>query len=440
MKFAIVDIETTGLYHQGHGITEVAVVCPDVDPNAIAFHSLVKPERSVPGHITHLTGIDDKLTESAPSFEEIADSLMDVLEGRIFVAHNVNFDYQFLKAAYQKLGKPFRLHRLCTMRYSRKLMPQLRSHRLGVVCKALGVTNHNVHRAGGDTIATAEVFQKLRDRDEGNILGDLLKQNNTAALLPPQIDRETVLTLPEAPGVYYFENESRNIIYIGKAKNLKKRVLSHFTSSGSSRRKQLFQREIKRVKHRQTLSEYEAFLLEDAEIKTHWPKYNRAQKERVFHFNIVPYETKVRELKLGILKRREPNALPSFNSFIAAKNWLYRDLLEWEISPEVAGFMPPEDFERTSREKETEHLLQFIEHHKMEREASFVLREETGAERCHAVAVLKGKYHGFGVLENGTQPAADLVEKSFRRAPDSPTVRAIIRRMINDENVLKYEL
>ncbi|HKL03222.1 MAG TPA: exonuclease domain-containing protein [Cryomorphaceae bacterium] len=438
MKFAIVDIETTGLYHQGHGITEIAVVCPDLDPMGIAFHSLVKPERKVPEHITHITGIDNKLTDDAPLFEEIADSLMEVLEGRVFVAHNVNFDYQFLKAAYQKLGKPFRLHRLCTMRYARKLMPELRSHRLAAVCKALDVQNAGAHRAGGDTIATAKVFKKLRAHDVDNILGDLLKQNNTAALLPPQIDRETVLDLPELPGVYYFENERRQIIYIGKAKNLKKRVISHFTSSGSSSKKQLFQREIKRVSFRQTLSEYEAFLLEDAEIKSHWPKYNRAQKERVFHFNIVPYETKAGEHKLGILKRREPNDLPGFNSFSAARNWLYRALLEWEISPRVAGFMAPDDFE--SKEKESELLHQFINHHKMEREASFVLREETGATRCHAVAVLKGKYHGFGVLESKVQPGAELVEKSFRRAPDSPTVRAIIRRMINDEKVLKYEL
>ncbi|MCA1763490.1 MAG: exonuclease domain-containing protein [Cryomorphaceae bacterium] len=440
MNFAIVDIETTGLYHQGHGITEVAVVHVDGDTPTVAFHSLVKPMRNVPGHITSLTGIDNKLTDDAPTFEEIAGPLMDALEGRVFVAHNVNFDYQFLKAAYQKLGVPFRLHRLCTMRYARKILPELQSHRLRLVCEALGVANSAEHRAGGDALATAEVFRLLRNRDSDSVLEKLIKQNNTTAILPPQLDRDAVLNLPDEPGVYYFENEQRKIIYIGKAKKLKKRVLSHFTSSGSSRRKQLFQREIKQVRFRQTASEYEAFLLEDAEIKSHWPKYNRAQKERVFHFNIVPYETKSGKLKMGILKRREPNYLPGFNSLAAAKNWLYRELLEWEISPEVAGFMAPDDFERSPVDLEVDKIREFIHHHRAENESSYVLREETHTGLCHAVAILRGKYHGFGQLEPMATPNEELIESTFRKAPDSPTARAIIRRMITDENVSKHEL
>src|SRR5690554_5438002 len=124
MKLAVVDIEPTGLYHQGHGITEVAVVHLDAGGMPVpSFHSLVNPYRVVPSAVEALTGISTGLVEHAPDFSEVVEPLTEALEGRIFVAHNVNFDYRFLESAYSEQNRTLRAKRLCTMRYARKILP-----------------------------------------------------------------------------------------------------------------------------------------------------------------------------------------------------------------------------------------------------------------------------------------------------------------------------
>src|SRR5690554_4696408 len=197
MKFAVVDIETTGLYHQGHGITEIAVVHIDGLKRKLVFDRLLNPKRSIPKAITSLTGIESSTVSGADAFQDIANELAPLLKDRIFVAHNVNFDYNFLKAAFEKLGMPFRYPRLCTLRYSRRILTDLKSHRLKNVCAALEIENGHEHRAGGDSYAAADVLLKLMERDNSGILQDLLKQNKGNAIIPSGIHPNKIRDLPQ---------------------------------------------------------------------------------------------------------------------------------------------------------------------------------------------------------------------------------------------------
>lgn len=435
MKFAIVDIETTGLYHQGHGITEIAILHLDEDEIKLAFHSLVKPNANISGYISELTGIDGKMVEFAPELDSLISEIKAALDDRVFVAHNVNFDYQFLKAAFDQNNIPFHYHRFCTMRYSRKVLPELQSHRLGLVLKHLGIENNDEHRAAGDAWATAELLVRLREMDMQNHFESLIKQNRHHSVLPPNISEQDISSLPSSHGVYFFYNQQKKPIYIGKAKNLKRRVLSHFTSSGSSRRKMIFQREVYRIEFQRTRSEYESLLIEDASIRKYWPRYNRAQKERTQKFTVVPYTNRNDDTRLAILKTKQKTRFPSFTSYNQAKVWLYRVLLEWEINPEIAGLAKPEDFDLVTTPKKID---EFICTNHLEISGTFLLLEED-ADESLAFAIIDGKYAGYGPFKKSIDSIDAWIDQCLNRAEESSTAQNIINQMLNDENVMKYE-
>ncbi len=440
LKFAVVDIETTGLYHQDHDITEVAVAHLDEGGVRQVFHSLVNTTRNIPSQISGLTGINNTLVKDAPNFEEIAGDLKAALEDRIFVAHNVNFDYQFLKAAFEKVKIKLVTKRFCTMRYARKLFPNLPNHRLGTVCQYLGVENESVHRAHGDAMALALALQKMIKRDQDEIVLQLLKGNSRTTILPPKVPIEMVEAIPENTGVYYFFDESDRLVYVGKAKNLRKRVLSHFTSSGTTRKKQMFQKEVARIDYKVTVNEYEAFLVEDAEIKRRWPKYNRAQKSRGESFAVVPYVNRAGQKRFAITKSNfRSDALGWFVSVQRAKEWLKVALIEWGIDLSRAGFYTGFQMDLDPKSEE-ESIELFIQHQFNEMKRSFVLGIQSDEGAFHFAAVVEGRYRGYGKVDDESRINQSVVEEATTKAPDSPMVRAVLEQMIHDEQIREYEI
>jgi DNA polymerase III epsilon subunit family exonuclease len=168
--FAVVDVETTGnSAGRGDKIVEIAVVAVTGSSIEPIFHSLVNPERPVPRFAEALTRITSAMLRGQPTFGEIADDLMAVLAGRVFVAHNVRFDWLFV-GREMRSARDLVLHgpRLCTVDLTRRLVPGLRSRSLDSVAQYFGVAISDRHRAAGDAMATAQVLQRLlgvaRDR------------------------------------------------------------------------------------------------------------------------------------------------------------------------------------------------------------------------------------------------------------------------------------
>jgi len=275
MKYVIVDIETTGGNPTHGGITEIAAILYDGNRVVDSFHSLIDPERMVPGFITGLTGIDNSMLEGAPKFSEIADELYDFLKGNVFVAHNVNFDYSFIREALKLAGIEYSAPKLCTVRLSRKAFPGFGSYSLGRICGHLSITIKERHRAMGDAEATVELFDKII-KSSPDVILQTLKKSGGESFLPPHISRQRFLEIPESTGIYYFHDKNGQVIYVGKANDIRSRFKGHFSSN--SKDKMPLYNEIHDISWELTGNEFLAFLLESLEIKRLWPKYNKALK------------------------------------------------------------------------------------------------------------------------------------------------------------------
>ena len=173
LPWVVVDVETTGGRAEGGDrITEVAAVIVRDGVVCEVFETLVNPERPIPPWITALTNISWSMVRDAPTFREIAPRLLELLEGRIFVAHNATFDWNFICAEVQRAtGERLAGERLCTVRLARRLLPQLRRRSLDWVCNHYGVENASRHRAAGDAIATAHVLLRLLHDASGRGIG-----------------------------------------------------------------------------------------------------------------------------------------------------------------------------------------------------------------------------------------------------------------------------
>ena len=169
------------------------------------------------------------MVSAAPSFDEVANEIQDWLKDRVFVAHNAHFDYSFIKKEFEEVGINWQPKKLCTVRLSRKIIPGLESYGLGRLSESLGIKIPNRHRAGGDAEATAKIFSILLQRDNTGVIAKALKRNSGETILPPNLAKEEFDKLPVKPGVYYFLDGRGQVIYVGKAINIKKRIAGHFT-------------------------------------------------------------------------------------------------------------------------------------------------------------------------------------------------------------------
>lgn len=303
--YAIVDIETTGSYAANNGITELAIVLFDGKNEINRYQTLVNPLISIPKYIQSLTGITNDMVSSAPPFAQIAPQVYDYLKDAIFVAHNVNFDYSFLKFQLAACGFDLQCKKLCTVRLSRKIFPGLRGYSLGKICLELGISISNRHRAGGDADATVQLFEKILQGDTQGYLPAMLRVKSKEQYLPPNLPAEQLRDLPYVAGVYYFHDQKGKVIYVGKAKNLRKRICGHFSNNKPNLQKQQFLRGIYTISWQTCGTELMAYLLECIEIKRLWPRFNRSLKRFEQAFGLYVFEDRNGYLRMAIEKRRK---------------------------------------------------------------------------------------------------------------------------------------
>jgi DNA polymerase-3 subunit epsilon len=283
--YAIIDIETTGGNPRTDKITEIAVLVHDGKKVVNEFSTLINPECKIPYYISQITGITNEMVSNAPRFYEVARQLVEITEHAVFVAHNVAFDYGFVRQEFKRLGYDFSREQLCTVRLSRKIIPGHRSYSLGNLCDVLNIQITGRHRAMGDAEATVKLFDILLQSESIAQTSFIVNPSSLPRDLHPNLDPSIFKKLPEEPGVYYFYNSKLELVYIGKSKNIRNRVLSHFSNNFSNKAIKM-RAQVADISYEVTGNELIALLRESHEIKKFKPLYNRAQRRSLFRYGL----------------------------------------------------------------------------------------------------------------------------------------------------------
>ncbi len=277
-RLAFVDLETTGMAASRERIIEIGLI--EVDRNDVhQWSTLIRPEQHVPSFISELTGISSDMLVSAPRFADIAHALHARLAKCLFIAHHARFDYSFLRSEFRRVGIDFSPTVLCTVKLSRHLFPGFAHHNLDALIERHRLVVSERHRALGDASLIWQFWQQLHERFGADTLARAVKHLTALPSLPAHLDASLVDALPGTAGVYLFYGENSLPLYIGKANDLRRRVLSHFSADHRDVRELALAQQIRRIDWIETAGEIGALLKEAQLIKRLVPIYNRQLRQ-----------------------------------------------------------------------------------------------------------------------------------------------------------------
>lgn len=453
--YTIVDIETTGGHATQNRITEISIFVHDGTQVINHFETLVNPEMSIPPYIQAFTGISNEMVANAPSFSAISKKVYELLNGNIFIAHNVNFDHSFIKSQLQESGYDLQVKKLCTVRLSRKIIPGHRSYSLGNICAALGIKLENRHRAGGDAIATVKLFEYLIQHDTENQIEDSLKRGSKEQVLPPNVNKSDFEKLPKAPGVYYFMNDKGQAVYVGKAKNIRTRVGTHFGGELKCKQKQNFMRDVYGFSHTATGNELLAILLESHEIRRLWPDENRAQKRVQVVYGLFDYLDQNNKIRFGIDKvRKDQRALVTFSTHTAGLDYLNSLIVVYGLCPKLCnsqtnkgecisvkneicdGYCLVQDNVEAYNSK----AQAFFDHLTAEKKAYYILGKGRTFKEQSVVIYEPGNFIAYTFISNNEQIDFDLVKDMATPIKLNSLMESVLAQVVSGEKSKGYKV
>ncbi len=418
MDFAIVDIETTGGKPAQHHITEIAIVISDGQRIKERFSTLVHTRQEIPIFIQRLTGISNEMLKDAPPLDELAPMIMQLLHNKVFVAHNVNFDFKFLTHHLAQSGYQVSLKRICTVRLSRKIIPGLPSYSLGRLCKSLGIRVNNRHRALGDAEATTELLHLLLREDKDKLIKKHIASHQREFSLPPNLERSEFESLPEQPGVYYMSDDKARPLYIGKAANIRKRIASHFASSFDEKNFLALYTRIHHISYTVTGNELTASLLESYEIKKQQPPFNRAQRRGQRVYNLLSYTDRGGWIRLALERGyRQREAIATYTTLVEARNQLFQLARQFRLcekklflstqsgacNARKAGYCDGACTGEERAESHNEKMRQALDRLREEEPSRIIIGKGRNPEEKAIVCCKNGQYLGFGFLPVNAQ-------------------------------------
>lgn len=441
--YAIVDIETTGGHANANGITEVAILIHDGEKVTERFCTLINPLIPIPIYIQALTGINDEMVRSAPTFRDAAAKIYNLLHDRVFVAHNVNFDYSFLKHHLSAAGYLLQTRKLCTVRLSRKIMPGLTSYSLGKLCRQVGIELMDRHRAMGDASATACLFSMLLERDAEGHIKKALDLRSKEQSLPPHLPKEDIDKLPSVPGIYYFHDNKAKVVYVGKAIDIRKRVNSHFTNNKAGRQKQDFLRDIHHITFAECATELMSFIMEAVEIKRLWPVHNRALKRFEHAYGLFLFEDQNGYKRLAVDRRRKfSTPIYTFNNLSEGYALIRALVTEFNLCPKLCFIQRNNDpclgsdnrtclgacEQKESTEEYNSRVLRSISYmSSSSHNFAIIDKGKTSGQRSY-ILMEKGVFYGMGFLpEDVVISGIDQLKSLLTVYPSNDYIKNMIR-------------
>lgn len=341
-----VDIETNGGNGDRGRITEIAIIRVEDGEVVEEYSSLVNPGGSIPYWITKLTGISNSDVADAPYFDEIAPEVHRMLDGAIFVAHNVRFDFSFIKRQLEAVGYTFRPKLFCTVRMSRMMYPEHTGHSLEKIINRHAISTESRHRAYADAKAILD-FTKLAIEEKGiDAFQQSVAMQMKTKTLPPNVDEAEFARIPETPGVYIFEDSEGMPLYVGKSVNLRMRVMSHFANDTKIAKEMKLSLSSHKISFIQTETEIEALLLESAKVKELQPIHNRLLRRKTQQAVLTKsenedgYTTIVVENKMLDEETELDSIYGVYTSRMKAKSRLESLMKTFQLCPRLLGLEP----------------------------------------------------------------------------------------------------
>jgi DNA polymerase III epsilon subunit family exonuclease len=324
-KYSVIDLETTGSNSIGQKIIEIGIINYDGDRIEEVFSTLINPEKYVSHGITMITGITNEMIADAPKFYEVAKKIVEMTEGRVFVAHNVFFDYRFLQREFQELGYVFKRDVFCTCKTSRKVFPGLASYSLHNLSREFNLPRKAAHRALSDAEDALELLKLIEKKSTIQTLREELDH-----LIPAQLKDFSFDNFPETPGLYFMYDKEGALLYVGKSKNIRGRLKQHFKQFQGMIREHQLKSRVERVEFMECFHELPTGILELHFIKTLRPQYNRVGRRKNFRYGLLLNPpSKVHhpgdEIKITTVVEDVPlsYAYGSKNSALRAKEYFY---------------------------------------------------------------------------------------------------------------------
>lgn len=450
MNYAILDIETTGGKYNEEGITEIAIYRFDGEKIVDQFCSLVNPERPIQPFVVNLTGINSAMLRNAPKFYEVAKRIVEITKDCILVAHNAQFDNRILTTEFDRLGFDFDLETLCTVELAKNLIPDMPSYSLGKLVKSLGIPITDRHRAQGDAKATVELFKMLLVRDTN-------KEIVRAAIKKaPKLELNTKLLdlIKEASsdtGVYYMYDEKGTILYIGKSKNIKKRLTQHFTND--NRKSKEIQLKVASISIEKTGSELIALLEENDQIKRHRPKFNSALKRTVFNYQLESFVDEDGYINLKIEKAdSRKKAITTFSNLQSAKDNLARYIEKFKLCQRLSGFEKTTGtcfnysikecegacIQEEAPEEYNARVQQFLDKYNYSSQDMLIIDKGRNTDERSVIYIEKGIFKGYGYYNlNHQVNNPEILKSIIKPMKNNRDAQYIIQSYLRKRKALK---
>ncbi|UKM64466.1 GIY-YIG nuclease family protein [Flavobacteriaceae bacterium GSB9] len=448
--YAILDIETTGGKYNEEGITEIAIYKYDGHEVVDQFISLINPERDIQPFVVNLTGINSNMLRNAPKFYEVAKRIVEITDECILVAHNAQFDYRILRTEFRRLGFEYERQSLCTVELSKSLIPGQPSYSLGKLVRSLGIPVTDRHRASGDALATVKLFKILLDKDTNkNIVKQSVKSKPKYQLEPKHLD--ILDELPSTTGVYYIHKSDGEIIYIGKSKNIKKRINQHFTGTNAKSKK--IQAQVSAVTYESTGSELVALLKESEEIKKNKPIYNRALRRSIFTHALYSFvdDNNYINLKIDIADGRK-KPITTFSNRQSGKSFISKAVEDYNLCQKLAGLYKTKTscfnydikqckgacIQKEPAETYNVRVKQLIEKNSYSNKNMVVIDRGRSVDERSAILIKNGVFQGIGYFNLNYQiNNIDILESIITPMQNNRDVQHIIQSYLRKNKRLK---
>ncbi len=275
--YCIVDIETTGGSNKSGRITEIAAFLHDGAKCVDKFVSLVNPRQPIPPFVANLTGISNEMVAEAPSFEDLAEEIYRFMANSIFVGHNVNFDYGFLREEFRRVGLEFRRKKLCTVQLSRNTFPGLPSYSLGKISRELDISHEDHHRAESDARATMLLFERIVEKQSLHGLFDVNFGSTELTFTGSEfINREIIDSIPDECGVFSVLDRDDRAIFVKRSSELVNTIYDKFRAAETQTDRSFLEKAY-RIDFQLTGSPLLAQLIEAHEVLERAPKFNQGR-------------------------------------------------------------------------------------------------------------------------------------------------------------------